>query len=118
MFSPAADLTSDLFNYTSGRWIINDALRHEERRHFFNVDELSRLAAESVNRSPDDVVKFEKLAEGGFNRSFLITMRDKFQLVARIPYPYTVPKYFAIASEVATMDYLRAFGLPIPKIYG
>jgi aminoglycoside phosphotransferase (APT) family kinase protein len=45
-------------------------------------------------------------------------MRDDFQLVARIPYPVTVPKYFAVASEVATMDFLRPSGLPTPSVYG
>ena len=59
-----------------------------------------------------------KLGEGGFNRAFLITMADQFQMVARVPYRTTVPKYFAVASEVATMDFLRSAGLPIPKIYG
>lgn len=44
-------------------------------------------------------------------------MRDDFRLVARIPYPVTVPKSYAIASEVATIDYLRLLGLPVPKIY-
>ncbi|EPQ52401.1 hypothetical protein GLOTRDRAFT_47759 [Gloeophyllum trabeum ATCC 11539] len=39
-------------------------------------------------------------------------------MVARIPYPITVPKTFAVASEVATMDFLRSYGLPIPKVYG
>ena len=33
-------------------------------------------------------------------------MRDGFQMVARTPYPVTIPKYFAVASEVATMDYI------------
>ncbi|KAF7364019.1 Protein kinase subdomain-containing protein PKL/CAK/Fmp29 [Mycena sanguinolenta] len=108
----------DLFHYTSGRWIINDALRHAERRRIFNVDGLRRLAALSVARSPDDIVDFAKLAEGGFNRTFLITMRGGFQMVARIPYPATVPKYYAVASEVATMAFLRSSGLPIPKVYG
>lgn len=61
---------------------------------------------------------FRKLAEGGFNRTFLITMRDGFQLVARIPYPMTVPKQLVIASEVATIDFLRSHGMPVPKIYG
>lgn len=96
----------------------NDALRHAERRRVFNVDGLCRLAAQSVDRSPDDVVDLTKLAEGGFNRTFLITMRGGFQMVARIPYPATVPKYFAIASEVATMALLRSSGLPIPEVYG
>ncbi|PSR75399.1 hypothetical protein PHLCEN_2v9157 [Hermanssonia centrifuga] len=59
-----------------------------------------------------------KLAEGGFNRTFLITLRDDFQLVARIPYPITVPKFYAVASEVATLEFLRSSGLPVPKIYG
>lgn len=39
-------------------------------------------------------------------------------MVARIPYPATIPKYFAVASEVATMALLRSFGLPIPEVYG
>jgi len=45
-------------------------------------------------------------------------MRDGFQMVARIPYPVTTPKYFAVASEVATMALLRSSGLPIPVVYG
>jgi aminoglycoside phosphotransferase (APT) family kinase protein len=60
----------------------------------------------------------EKLDEGGFNRIFLITMLDGFQMIARIPYPVTEPKFYAIASEVATMAFLRANGLPVPKVYG
>jgi hypothetical protein len=45
-------------------------------------------------------------------------MRDGFQFVARIPYPVTEPKYLVVASEVATMDFLRSQGIPVPKIYG
>ena len=45
-------------------------------------------------------------------------MRDGFKMVARIPYPATVPKYSAVASEVATMAFLRSSGLPIPEVYG
>ena len=58
-----------------------------------------------------------KLAEGGFNRTFLVTMHDGFEMVARIPYPVTVPKFYAIASEVATMRFLRSYGLPVPEVY-
>ena len=39
-------------------------------------------------------------------------------MVARIPYPIAVPKYYVVASEVATIDYLRSSGLPTPKVYG
>lgn len=59
-----------------------------------------------------------KLAEGGGNRAFLITMRGGFQMLARIPYPATIPKYFAVASEAATMALLRSSGLPVPEVYG
>ncbi|KIY74011.1 hypothetical protein CYLTODRAFT_341284 [Cylindrobasidium torrendii FP15055 ss-10] len=45
-------------------------------------------------------------------------MRDGFQMIARIPYPATQPKFYAVASEVATMALLRAHGLPVPKVYG
>ncbi|KAL4068939.1 kinase-like domain-containing protein [Scleroderma yunnanense] len=117
-FSIMAHLRNHFFDYTSGRWIINDVLRHAERRRVFNVDRLRRLAAKSVHRSPDDIVDLKKLAEGGFNRTFLITMRGGFQIVARVPYPATIPKYFAVASEVATMALLRSSGLPIPEVYG
>ncbi|KAH1573020.1 hypothetical protein KXX17_009265 [Aspergillus fumigatus] len=100
------------------RNLYNDALRHHERRRAFNVSELKRLAALAVQQKEDDVASFEKLAEGGFNRSFKITMRDGFQFVARIPYPVTEPKSLLVASEVATIDFLRSHGIPVLKIYG
>ena len=75
-------------------------------------------AAQSVGRSPADIVNFSKLAEGGFNRTFLITLRDDFQIVARIPYPAMVPKYYAVANKVVTMELLRSSGLPFPQVYG
>ena len=97
---------------------VNNDFRLAERKREFDVGELRRLAAQSVSRSPRDIDTFVKLAEGGFNRTFLITMRDGFEMIARIPYPVTVPKYYAVASEVATMDFLRSSGLPTPQVYG
>lgn len=38
-------------------------------------------------------------------------------MVARIPYPVTVYKFYAIASEVATMRFLRSSGLPVLEVY-
>ena len=65
----------------------------------------------------EDIVDFTKIGEGGLNRIFLITLRDGFKLVARIPYPILIPKAYTYASEVATMDFLRSKGLPIAEIY-
>ncbi|KAJ7222253.1 protein kinase subdomain-containing protein PKL/CAK/Fmp29 [Mycena pura] len=109
--------THDLYNYSSGRWLVNNDLRLAERRREFDVDALCRLAAQSVGRTLQDIHTFTKLAEGGFNRTFLITMHDGFEMVARIPYPVTVPKFYAIASEAATMRFLRSAGLPVPEVY-
>jgi len=30
----------------------------------------------------------------------------------------TVPRYHTVASEAATIEYLRSHGLPVPEIYG
>jgi len=92
-------------------------LRQCERRRVFNISELKRLAALAIQQKAADVIEFKKIAEGGFNRSFLITMRDGYQLVVRIPYPATEPKLLVVASEVATLDFLRAHGIPVPKVF-
>lgn len=71
-----------------------------------------------MGRSSDDVQSINKLAEGGFNRTLELTMKDGFQLIARLPYPSTQPKRLAVASEVATMTLIRSHGIPVPVIYG
>lgn len=79
---------------------------------------LLEAAAKSVNRQQEDVRSVRKLAEGGFNRVFELTMRDGLQVIARLPYPSTLPKLLATASEVATIDLVRRHGVPTPKVYG
>lgn len=96
----------------------NETLRQTERRLVFNVTQLKRVAAEAVGRTEQDVSTIEKLPQGGFNRTFEIRMRDGFQVIARLPYPATVPKRYAIASEVATMDFVRRYGIPVPEVFG
>jgi hypothetical protein len=126
---------AELFDYTSGRWLSvqalptklnsvlttkqrwSDALRHAERRRAFNIKELRRLAADAIDLKVEDIARFEKPAEGGFNRTFLVTMCDGFQFVGRIPYPITEPKHLIIASEVATMDFLCSHDIPVPEVY-
>ncbi|KAJ3738951.1 kinase-like domain-containing protein [Lentinula detonsa] len=115
------DLESELFNYTAGRFLYascifaNDAHHFRERTRVFNIPGLFNTIAKAMNCGTEQIVDFRKLAEGGFNRIFLITLDTDFQLVARILYPLLVPKAYAVASEVATMDFLRSKGLPIPK---
>ncbi|TEB09671.1 hypothetical protein FA13DRAFT_1749237 [Coprinellus micaceus] len=115
--SKRPDPDYDLFNSTSHRWLYNESLRLAERQRIFNLPGLRQLAAHSVGRQPSDILSLSKLGEGGFNRTFLITMRDGFRMVARVPYGFP-PVYLTVASEVATMDLLHSKGIPVPKIYG
>jgi hypothetical protein len=96
----------------------NESKRLAERYLRFDITELSRAAAASVGRSSEDIRSIHKIAESGFNRTLELTMKDGFQLIARLPYPSTQPKRLAVASEVATMDLVRSHGIPVPKIYG
>ena len=58
-----------------------------------------------------------KLAEGSFNKVFLLTMDTGEQMIARIPHPNAGPAYYTTASEVATMHYLRTkLQLPVPRV--
>ncbi|RMZ68811.1 phosphotransferase enzyme family [Pyrenophora seminiperda CCB06] len=109
---------AELFEYSSGRWIYNENLRLAQRRLIFNLAELMKAAADSINKPESDVKSIQKLAEGGFNRIFEITMRDETSVLARMPYPSTLPRRLAVASEVATMDFVRAHGVPTPRILG
>jgi hypothetical protein len=70
----------------------NEALRRKEWTLALSTDELRRLTAPSVEQDLADVVSMSRLAEGGFNRTFVITLRDGQQVVAHVPYPMTVPK--------------------------
>ncbi|QVM06336.1 hypothetical protein D8B26_001048 [Coccidioides posadasii str. Silveira] len=108
----------DLFEYTSGRWIYNERRRLAERHLVFNVDELKKAAATAVGRPVSEIRSIRKLAEGGFNRVFDISMKDGLSLLARLPYPSTMPQRLAVASEVATLAFVRACGIPAPRVLG
>lgn len=64
------------------------------------------------------VASIIKLAEGGFNRVFLLKMDDGLEAILKIPFHIAGPKQFATASEVATLQYLHSKGIPVPKVYG
>ncbi|KAH9217729.1 serine/threonine protein kinase [Leptodontidium sp. 2 PMI_412] len=110
------DSTNSFFNYTSGRWLYNEHLRLSERQLYFNINELCHVVAKSVGLPHTDIVLVTKLAEGGSYRIFEATFRNGLKAIARLPYPCTVPREYGVASEVATMEFLRMHGIPIPKI--
>ncbi|KAL1878481.1 hypothetical protein Plec18167_004555 [Paecilomyces lecythidis] len=58
-----------------------------------------------------------KLAEGGFNKIFLLRMDDGYEVVARIPTPIAGPPHYTTASEVVTLRFLRnVLHVPVPEI--
>ncbi|KAE9368100.1 phosphotransferase family protein [Stipitochalara longipes BDJ] len=111
------DATHPFYNYTSGRWLYNEHLRLPERRLYFNIHELCRVVAKSVGLTDSDIILFTKIAEGGSYRIFEATFRDGLKVIARLPYPSTLPRKYGVASEVATMEFLRLHGVPVPKVF-
>ena len=94
----------------------NEKDRMAEHYVRFNVPELMRTAAKAVGR--DRCVDITKLAEGGFNKIFLLRMDDGYEVIARIPTPVAGPPHYTTASEVATMDFLRTrLDIPTPKVF-
>lgn len=77
---------------------------------------LCDVAAKAVCRDTAEITDFKKIAEGGSYRVFEVTFHDGLNLIARLPYPLTVPRSYGIASEVATMAFLRFHGLPVPVV--
>ncbi len=82
----------------------NEKERIAERYARFNVPELMRIAAMAVGR--DRCMDIMKVTKGGFNKIFLHTMDDGYEVIAQIPTPIAGPAYYTTASEVATIDFL------------
>ncbi|KAH7372259.1 kinase subdomain-containing protein [Pyrenochaeta sp. MPI-SDFR-AT-0127] len=106
----------DWFNYSSGCWLCNEASRRKERTLPFNIIKLQEVAAKAINRTTKDVASFRKFAEGGFNRTFLTRMKDGMEVIARLPYPIAFPSQLAVASEVATLNLVKLYGVPVPDV--
>ncbi|KAK6832190.1 hypothetical protein RU639_002894 [Aspergillus parasiticus] len=111
-----ATLHDELFRYTSGRWIFSEHLRLAERFLEFDVSALQNVVSAASGHSISDLRTFIKLSEGGFNRVFQATFNDGKCVIARLPYPSTVPEHYTVASEAATLDYLHLHGIRTPEL--
>jgi hypothetical protein len=65
--------------------------------------------AEDASEIAASCVEITKLPEGNFNKTFLVTMHDERQLIARLPNPNAGRPHYPTASEIATMDYVRLY---------
>ncbi|KAJ5788891.1 phosphotransferase enzyme family protein [Penicillium psychrosexuale] len=114
-YDQSAPSYESLFSNTITRWIFNEKEQLRARYVKFNIAELQRVAGKAIQQ--DCCSRIEKIAEGGFNRVFLLTASNGQQVIARIPTSIAGPPHYTTASEVATINFLRnVLGLPVPKI--
>lgn len=96
---------NDFFRYTAGRWVFNESRQLAERSVRFDMNELARVTATCFGTG--SCLNIEKLPEGNFNKTFLMTLDSGLQVVAKVPNPNAGRPHSTTASEVATMDYVR-----------
>lgn len=97
----------DMFSYRAQRWLWNEPEQLRRRYLKFNLEALIR-AVEDTAGLEARCIDVTRLPEGNFNKTFLLTMQDQRQLIARLPNPNAGRPYYTTASEVATMDYVLA----------
>lgn len=125
---------TEFFQYTSGHWHWDEEQQLRDRYSPFNVPELQRVAASSVEAGK--CIDMTKLVEGSFNKTFRLRMDNGINAIARIPHPIAGPRCYMTALEVATMDFVRillscielhviltrwqarsVLGIPTPRVY-
>lgn len=95
----------EFFSFTRGCFVADEADQMARRYIKFNMNELSRIAAESVGAQA--CIAVEKCPDGMYNKNFTLTMDDGQMVIAKVPNPNAGIAYFTTASEVATMDFVR-----------
>ncbi|KAF9494219.1 hypothetical protein BDN71DRAFT_1449360 [Pleurotus eryngii] len=98
------DSDKELFSFTSGRWLYNHEKQLAVRYIPFNVNALAAVASDV---SGGACTSLTKMHEGRFSRVFLLKTDNNREFIARIPFPVFGPPDLTIASEVATMDFIR-----------
>ncbi|KIY48787.1 hypothetical protein FISHEDRAFT_73299 [Fistulina hepatica ATCC 64428] len=102
------------FCHTTGIWLANHEAQMSCRYIKFDVSALHRTAAKAMGAHA--VTSMTKIAEN-LNRVFLLSFDNGTEAIARFPTPLAGPAHYLTASEVATMDFLRRVGVPVPKVY-
>ncbi|OJJ43599.1 hypothetical protein ASPZODRAFT_136051 [Penicilliopsis zonata CBS 506.65] len=106
--------TNNYFSYTSGRWLFNEQQQLDKRYIEFDIPALQRIAGQAVGSR---CMKMDKLPEGLFNKVFSLHMENGKEVLARIPNPNAGHPRYVVASEVATLDFLRTvLDIPVPRV--
>ncbi|EEP80258.1 predicted protein [Uncinocarpus reesii 1704] len=103
-----------LFCYTSGRWLYNEQRQLDLRYVRFDVEGLCKTAGDVLGAPCTQITK---LRGGLYNKVFSLKTDAGEELLARIPNPNAGSSRVVIASEVATLDFLRnGLDIPVPEV--
>ena len=106
----------DLFSYKAQRWLWNEYEQLQRRYVKFDLAALIRVV--EVALGPDaSCVGFTKLPEDNFNKTFVATMQDGREIIARLPNPNAGRPHYTTASEVATMAYVMLISLGSDSVH-
>lgn len=97
---------ADFDRYTSGRWLYGEQIQLRRRYLEFNIPALKECASQELGTR---CVRTTKLPEGLYNKVFSLEMEDGREILARIPNPNAGYPDDIVASEVATLDFVRGF---------
>ncbi|KAI9370609.1 kinase-like domain-containing protein [Aspergillus egyptiacus] len=104
-----------LFEYTNGRFLVNEKYEVSKRYAKFDLEALCAVVS-SVPSVSSPISKIDKL-EGGFNKALLMTAENGKELIAKIPCPLVVPAEHSTASEAALLEYIRSqTSVPVSKV--
>ena len=101
---PPPEILEGFFRYTSGRWLYDEDRRMKKRYLKFNVQGLLDAVSEALQSR---CVGITKLPEGQYNKVFLMQMENGTEILVRMPNPNAGHPRAIVASEVATLDFVR-----------
>lgn len=95
----------ELYNYTNGRFLTNEAEACNRRYVRFDIDQLCAVAA-AAGESSSPIRAIDKM-EGGFSKALIMRKEDGSEVVAKIPFPIAGPPKYTTASEVAVLKFSK-----------
>ncbi|EEQ34651.1 hypothetical protein McanCB56680_003121 [Microsporum canis] len=110
------NLHDEYFNFTRGRFVVDEKKQISKRHIYFNMNELAQVAARSVGAKY--CTNIEKCADGMFNKAYIFTLDNHKQVVGKVPNPNAGIPHYTTANEVATIDFMRnVLKTPAPEVY-
>ena len=93
----------ELFQYSNGRFLVDEKNQILKRRVTFDVRKLCDVV-KKITKDGAHVSKIDKM-EGGFSKALLITTEGGAEVVAKIPCPNAGRAMYSTASEAAVLKY-------------